>query len=238
VTIDGQLVRGDPASGGTAVVLPPVPEISSVYTPTVELNVCRAAVCYAPDQYGWALADGMILVFAGDHLSQPGWRVRIGGVDVVPTAISDKSAYIQVPSSTPQDTKTLEYYNPDYPMRWSLAIRMSGSFVAACFGMLHEDFSRLVSKDDPAVLGETVHTFLTGLRGVPPVPDGVPNPFSPLVPVANPPVVNPNAAKVLFFGLAPGLIGVQQLDMEILGVFTGGYFLNGAACAAPPVREH
>ena len=114
---------------------------------------------------------------------------------------------------------------------------MSGSFVAACFGTLHENFARLVSKDDPAVPGETVHTFLTGLRGVPPVPDGVPNPFSPLVPVANPPLVNPQAANVLFFGLAPGLIGIQQLDMQILGTFTGGYFINGATCTAPSVVD-
>jgi uncharacterized protein (TIGR03437 family) len=110
-------------------------------------------------------------------------------------------------------------------------------FVAGCFGTLHQDFDRLVSKDDPAISGEIVHTFLTGLRGASPVPYSVPNPTNHLVPVTDPPALgDPTAANILFFGLAPGLIGIEQLDLQIVHPFQGGRLFNYTSiCTAPPV---
>ena len=236
VTTTGQLMRTYPTTGEKVLVLPPMPEISSVYTRAMLLTSC-GLVCYGQDEIGYQLTGGMILLFAGEHFTQPGWRIRVGGADLAPVILSDKAAYIQVPSSTPQNASTLDLYNANYPMHSSFSVRMYSNFVAACFGSLHEKFDRLVSTDDPAVSGEVVHMFLTGLRGTQPVPDGVPNPSEPLIPVANPPSINPNAASVLFFGLAPGLIGIQQLDLKVLAPFENEYVLGGAGCTLPAITR-
>ena len=91
----------------------------------------------------------------------------------------------------------------------------------------------MVTVENPARIGEIVHLFLTGLRGAETIPDETPNPTDHIVPVVNAPQLsNPNAFEVLFFGLAPGLVALQQLDMRIRAptpeVFPG--------CAAPAIR--
>ena len=104
----------------------------------------------------------------------------------------------------------------------------------SCFGALHQGFDRIVSAEDPAVAGEIVHIFLTGLPGVEPVAEGVPNPIDRLIPVAAPPALGGDGAlEPLFFGLAPGLIGLQQLDVRILRPTPPGQPLFRDAPAAP-----
>jgi hypothetical protein len=232
VTTAGSLVRADANTGSTVPMLNPIPEISSVWAPPTQLTRC-SGVCYEPDKYGSLLTGGMILLVNGNHFTQPGWRFRINDVEITPVVLTDKTAYLQVPSGTPKSANTLEYYSTALPMRATLGIRMYDSILAVCFATVHQGFDRVVSSNDPARPGEVVHTFLTGLRGVQSVPDGVPNPLDPLIPVADAPMIDATAARVLFFGLAPGLVGIQQLDMQIIQPFNTGLQVGGFGCQVP-----
>jgi uncharacterized protein (TIGR03437 family) len=80
-------------------------------------------------------------------------------------------------------------------------------------GPFHADWSGLVSLASPAHPGEIIHFYLTGLGPVnPPVRTGTPGPSNPPALVTTPFQCN---APVLFAGLAPGLIGLYQLDVQI-----------------------
>lgn len=81
VATDGRLIRLDTVTGLTAVCLPPFPEVSGADAPLVDLTDC-GPVCYSDPVYGLVLTSGMILVLRGNYLSQSGWHVSIGGLEV------------------------------------------------------------------------------------------------------------------------------------------------------------
>lgn len=85
----------------------------------------------------------------------------------------------------------------------------------------HQDFHGLVTMADPAAPGEIVHAYMTGLGAVQPTP---PTGSAPTVlsSVSIPPLcwVQPpgrpqETASVTFAGLAPGMIGIYQVDISI-----------------------
>jgi uncharacterized protein (TIGR03437 family) len=84
--------------------------------------------------------------------------------------------------------------------------------------ILHANFT-VVNAGNPARPGETVLVFLTGLGAVsPPVADGAAAPSAePLARVTAPlrVTVGGRTANVSFQGLAPGLAGLYQLNVEI-----------------------
>src|SRR5262249_30696086 len=223
------------------------PEIQSADAPTAGIFLVCPLVCYGTPDPGLLLGRGMIVVLRGRNLDQAAWRARfkrssISGTNdagVPVRALSEKAAWFQVPSDPgPSGLEVLEIYNTERPFSFGARVIVQER-VIACVGTLHEDFSRSVSSDDPAAPGEIVHVFMTGLRGIEPVPDGLPNPVDRLIAVANPPALAaPDAMESLFFGLAPGLVGIQQLDLRIVrapsdpSLFSNN---NGFRCASPPV---
>ena len=93
----------------------------------------------------------------------------------------------------------------------------------------HQDFHGLVTLNDPAAPGEIVHAYMTGLGEVQPVPltGSAPSPTL-LSNVAIRPLcwvqVFPSPQKtapITFAGLAPGLIGMYQVDIAIPADTTG-----------------
>jgi uncharacterized protein (TIGR03437 family) len=91
----------------------------------------------------------------------------------------------------------------------------------------HDDFHGLVTPNDPARPGEVLHLYLTGLGAVdPPGATGDAAPVAPLSTVtdrvsvywagsvlpAPPPPLGP---EVLFAGLAPGMVGIYQVDIRL-----------------------
>lgn len=85
----------------------------------------------------------------------------------------------------------------------------------------HQDFHGLVTMADPAAPGEIVHAYMTGLGEVQPSPPtgSVPAALSnvsirPLCWV-QPPAGQQETAGVTFAGLAPGMIGMYQVDIAI-----------------------
>ncbi len=89
---------------------------------------------------------------------------------------------------------------------------------------LHADFLP-VTQTDPAVVGETLQLYVTGLGSVTPaVADGAAAPFSPLSTVdADVGVfVDGQPATVTFKGLAPGFAGLYQLNFVVPSGISSG----------------
>ena len=115
---------------------------------------------------------------------------------------------------------------------------------------IHQDFGRLVTPEDPARIGETLHLYMAGLGPV--SPQFPMNRIAPLSPLsrttsalsltARPSFAPAIEAPIVFAGLAPGLIGLYQLSFVVpaglppsqifLELTLGGtpYFLGGFYC--------
>ena len=234
VALDGRLLRLDPASGASSLQLPAFPDITAVGALDVQPNFCTF-ICYGDTDYGKQISPGMLVTLDGKALGATGWHARSSGVDTEIHPLSDTEAWFQTPKELAAGGPLgpLEIYRDDFPIRWTMNVSVQNQ-QTVCLGTLHQDFSRVVSTSDPAGVGEVVHVFLTGLRGVESVPDGVPNPIDRLIPVANPPALaDPAALEQLFFGLAPGLVGMQQLDVRIHGPAAGIFQMPSLNCAIP-----
>jgi uncharacterized protein (TIGR03437 family) len=88
----------------------------------------------------------------------------------------------------------------------------------------HEDFSALISNDHPARPGEVIHAYGSGLGSVNLAPEpGAPAPAQPLAALAAPLTctsLDGTTVNVLFAGLAPGMFGVYQVDLQIPKTFS------------------
>jgi uncharacterized protein (TIGR03437 family) len=87
------------------------------------------------------------------------------------------------------------------------------------------DYS-IVTAANPAVIGETIAVYLTGLGAVsPPIADGAPGPIDTYSEVAAGSVtaaIGGVAAAVGYAGLAPGYSGLYQLNITIPAGLTAG----------------
>jgi uncharacterized protein (TIGR03437 family) len=169
----------------------------------------------------------------------PGERVEVAlaGRPVPIVRIDPQRVVFQIPwtaETTPPYIRTqLHIAKPDSPS-WSgntldlnlwtirpylIAEQGTGRAVAA-----HQDFSGLITADHPARPGEIVHLYGTGFGPVSPAAqDGLPAPAAPLSHTREPVTCEIRTstgqertpAEVLFAGLAPGLIGIYQLDVRL-----------------------
>lgn len=113
---------------------------------------------------------------------------------------------------------------------------------------IHGDWRGLVRRGDPAVEGEYLHLYGTGLGPVSPaVSTGVAGPASPPPAVSTPLSCgwigdSRQPAEVAFAGLAPGLVGVYQVtvrvpeDLTIPASLIGLECFDGALAAGIPIR--
>jgi len=239
-TAGGKLVRIDIDSELESTVLGPLPEIQSADAPSIPASTVCPVICYGAIDRGLVLGRGMVVVLRGRFLDAAGWRVRSDELDTPLNRLSATAAWFQIPSDSrlTTDRRPLEIYHREHPIKAS-ALRHVQERVIACLGTLHQDYTSVVTNDNRATPGEIVHVFMTGLRGAETVPDGAPNPVDHLVPIADPPALaDLGASEPLFFGLAPGLVGIQQLDLRIgrasqeLSLFRD---VTSFGCAPPPV---
>jgi uncharacterized protein (TIGR03437 family) len=85
----------------------------------------------------------------------------------------------------------------------------------------HQDFRGVVTPEDPAIPGEIVHAYMTGLGATQAIPltgsppSGLAYVNQRLVCSVTVPLRNPEPAPVTFAGLAPGMIGIYQVDISI-----------------------
>ncbi|HWR51222.1 MAG TPA: hypothetical protein VN428_08955 [Bryobacteraceae bacterium] len=115
------------------------------------------------------------------------------------------------------------------------------SSAGAALIVAHQDFSGPVTRESPARPGEVVHAYAVGLGAVSPaLPTGVPAPLDTLHHLAAPfdctagVPANGSATpvEVLFAGLAPGFVGLYQVDIRVPATATdsGDFFLS---CGTP-----
>ena len=88
--------------------------------------------------------------------------------------------------------------------------RLSSSRLTA----LHQDFSGLVTDDRPARSGEVIHLFGSGFGPVTPAEGGLSRVEEPLS-CAISQLYSERPVELLFAGLAPGLVGVYQIDVRL-----------------------
>ena len=112
-------------------------------------------------------------------------------------------------------------------------------FDSAMLIAAHQDWSSLVASDSPAQPGEVIHTYAVGLGAVAPaMTTGIPAPLGSLFPLAGPfdchvgYGMDGQPLEVEFAGLAPGMIGIYQVDIMMPDVAgdTGWMLVN---CGTP-----
>ncbi len=239
-TNTGRLVRVDLVRRQVQTWLEPFPEIQATSAPLTTPGLCPLP-CYGTPPGQYYLPPGARVVFGGRFPNLENWGVRVGRVTLPLRADENGWAWFQFPDAPTNRMQTTAYIeNPAHPLRfeWSVSI-YSG---VTCYGSLHQNFDRLVTSADPARVGEVVHVFMTGFEGEETIPYGEPNPLDRLIRVPFPPELGGEGAlEQWFFGLAPGLIGVQQLDIRVLRVIPAessqslfGLAYPGGNCQVPP----
>jgi len=160
-----------------------------------------------------------------DNVLAPIYYVSANQVSVI-AAYENTSAVAQIQvinNGTPSNAVT-EFVNLTAPGVFTNPIGGVG-YAAA----LHQNYS-LVSTASPAQVGETISVFLTGLGDVfPSIPDGSAGPSSTLSMTSNPITadINGTTATVTYAGLAPGLAGLYQVNLQIpSGVSAGDNYLD------------
>jgi uncharacterized protein (TIGR03437 family) len=165
-------------------------------------------------------------------------------------ARSATSVTFQIPWEAKGDS-TVQFVVPANPSQFEEVKEPSLAPAAAYFYTMppyalaaHQDFRSLVSEQSPAKPGEIIHLYFTGLGAVTPrIATGAVTPLSPLYRLQTPPVCQFQEANrsvdatILFAGLAPGFIGVDQVDLQIPSGLTTTYpLLNcGSGIASIPV---
>jgi uncharacterized protein (TIGR03437 family) len=132
---------------------------------------------------------------------------------VVPNGVNGSTATFVVTVNGTKSNSVDVPLAPTAPGVFSLASNGIGDGA-----ILHADYS-VVNQASPALPGEILQVFLTGLGATtPPVPDGAAAPAKPLAQVVAPVAVyvgglrSPNLA---FKGLTPGLASLYQLNVQI-----------------------
>jgi len=155
-----------------------------------------------------------------NNVAAPVYVVSPGQVSaIVPYATTAAIAQIQVVNNGAKSNAVTMYVNQTAP----------GVFTNPAGGLgyaaaLHADYS-LVGPKSPAVVGETISIFVTGLGDVfPGVADGTAGPSSPLSVASNTitAYVDTVQATVTYQGLAPGLAGLYQINLTIPSGVTAG----------------
>jgi uncharacterized protein (TIGR03437 family) len=220
-TLQARLVRIDVASGTVSELAPPSAQVSSISTPAL----------------------GSLAQLSGHGLNAA-TAVYVNDQSLPIYLKSDTSAVFQVPweasTATPAVIRVTD--NSNSPFEGTLSVPLaavSPSFLPFGTGYgqiplaVHQHSSALVTANDPAVPGEIITLYMTGLGPVTgAVQTGVPAPLKPLERVVNPFTclinfagISPGTfvvnAPVLFAGLAPGLVGIYVVNMQVPAVPPG-----------------
>jgi uncharacterized protein (TIGR03437 family) len=212
VTEPGELHRITLATGQTEVLIGPTAALDPIAGPDF------------PD----AVAGSQFPISGTGFFE--GMTVRLDGAPVPLISAAPTSARIQIPWNTqaglhrleidPRETSIFVPNGSDIQVNSrspQIEWRPSGWHRAAV--AVHTAWDSLVTEARPAEQGEIIHLYATGLGPVdPPQADGVPAPVDRPVPAVEAPRCTfwrERPARVLFAGLAPGMIGLYQITLEV-----------------------
>jgi hypothetical protein len=193
------------------------------FTATRPMNAVRAT------QTAVLLSNGTVLVAGGDYrfsatevfssgeiydpatgaFSASG-RMTIHRVFHTSTLLVDGTVLIaggQTFNGSPRQLDTAEIYRPAVvlPAPSLLSFPQGNGAQGA---ILHAGTNRLVSGDDPAIVGEPLEIYFTGLIGGSVVPPQL--------------AIGGRTAEILWFGRAPGFTGLNQMNVRLpMGVAPG-----------------
>jgi uncharacterized protein (TIGR03437 family) len=224
----GELVRIDTATGQITILVGP--------TPTVRVP--------------GILVPGSIAVLEGPRLRDISFR--LGGFSTLILNQSDTQTTLQIPWEVPlSPTDALSPMNLTIPEAgapyfelaipifvtsfWPAAIPLDSSSNIA----VHSDFGSIVTPNCPAVPGELLHIFMSGGGPVTcSTTTGSPAPLAPLCYATTPIFVGvyPQGLYVPFFGLAPGLVGVYQMDVMVPSAWSENLLHIDLDFFIPPTR--
>ncbi|MBI2818920.1 MAG: hypothetical protein HYX73_02985 [Acidobacteria bacterium] len=193
-----------------------------------------------------AVAPGSIIAIFGTNLAATtafaqtlplpatleGTSVTIGGINAPLFYVSPLQIYAQVPFELADGEILLTVRNAlsaSPPVSIFLQSADPGIFTADSSGVgpaaiTHNSNQRLVTAENPATLGEFVQIFSTGLgRVLPAVASGQPAGSNPLSDTTLLVTVTMNgvSAPVSFKGLAPGFVGLYQVNAQVPEIAPG-----------------
>ena len=228
VTLAARLLRVDRGTGVTQEIIP--------QTVAVDQNALSFPIVAAPGALAHLTGRGLAAQSATSTLPL---ATTVGGVQLLANgqplpllSVAPADIVFQVPWDM-QGGRTLTLASTQSPFEEPLSRDLEIQPSAPAFWLTtdgfpviaHQDFHGLVSTSDPAHPDEILHFYLTGLGAVTPaVGTGQPAPLAPLSFMRDQVFVSwagalpfnfPLGAKVLFAGLAPGLVGLEQLDVQV-----------------------
>jgi len=211
-TIDGRLLKLDTETGGSSEVLAP-PVVQSVTTNIV------------PDMPANELVPGSLLRIGRLHI---GNRVEFDGVPCGLVSVQSQEALVQVPWESMISTfyPVISVARQDSILEAvarEKSTHYSSFHPGALWPVIHEDWRAFVSSDNPARPGEIIHIYATGLGPVDcSLRTGEASPLNRLCLTTRPvdwtywwTATNFIPAEILFSGMAPGSIGVYQIDARV-----------------------
>ncbi len=227
-----------------AVQAPGFPATGSVYiNPTGVVNAASSA------PFTSGLAPGEFISIYGINLapstqSDSSFPTQVDGVQVlinnnpVPVyVVSANQISALVPFVTGSSVVSIQVVNngvPSNTVTEYLNFTAPGAFTIPPGGIgyaaaLHAD-SSLVSPSSPAQIGETIAVYVSGMGAVsPPIADGTPGPTNPFSLTTNTftVLIGGISATVAYAGLAPELVGLYQINVQVpTGVPNGDNYLD------------
>jgi uncharacterized protein (TIGR03437 family) len=236
VTRLGRLIRIEVASGAVQEIVPRTPSITNPMLSSVVTSVVDAM---APGSLIPLVGNGLS---ASSQVAAPplphtlaGVRIRIAGVDAVLQSVSPEIVWFQVPWELPeQQAAKFEFLSGDSPFETSPGSVDVRALAPGVFGIqtildgfvyyyaaIHQDWSGLVTRESPARAGEIVTIYFNGLGPVTPaVATGEAASADHLAWVTGPFRCQfwdggPNDSQIYFAGLAPGMVGVYQVSLQV-----------------------
>uniref|UniRef100_Q01SN5 WD40 domain protein beta Propeller n=1 Tax=Solibacter usitatus (strain Ellin6076) TaxID=234267 RepID=Q01SN5_SOLUE len=215
VAADGEMLRIDTATGGTTTLIGPTPTIGSVQTasPGSLTSVKVSGVDASSVSLSISGLTAPILQRSANQIVfQVPWEVPLTANAVTNPQGGEPYFEDSAPLLLQEFVPEAIVLAPQEPVTFTQPIA------------IHSDWGSLVTDEQPAAPGETVHIYLTGGGPVnPPVATGSAAPRTPLSPITTPVTVSASDQQPLsvpFFGLAPGLIGVWQMDVTLPPVWS------------------
>jgi uncharacterized protein (TIGR03437 family) len=216
VTASGKLLKFDTSTGASTLI-----------TSGTQIQQVRGAAVAGSISsiQGTGLADATVSAakYPLSTASLGGAQVTINGVPAPLLSVSPTSISFQIPwKAAPGNAAIAVVRPPSQFAQPPVQVQIQTIQPFAVFDRaISQDFSQLNDAMHPAMPGDIVNFYLTGLGAVTvPVADGALSPSNPLPRLIAPVTVSYGTTplQVLYAGLAPGTVGVYQLTVRLPAV--------------------
>jgi uncharacterized protein (TIGR03437 family) len=252
VTAHGRLIRIATASGTVRELIPSTPYLGTSIN--VGLTFLTALPVLAPNKLvtlpGVGLSTSAATAAPPLPSSLGGVQVNIQGITAKIAGVAPDSVTVIVPPGVTPDAAAVVQMNVDTqtPFEAVRAVTVSPSVPEFLLGpplrfysgltlAAHQDWSGLISEQNPAHPGEVVHAYAVGLGPTNPAVgygEAAPSeePFARLATslactvYLQRPLPLGVPVEILFAGLAPGFAGVYQVDWRVPAAATGFFSVS------------